>query len=74
MPEIILKYTLPEEEAEFKAAQSGTAALAVLSEFDRYLQNKLKYDNLSDKEYRIVEDIRNQFYTYLNERSLRIYE
>lgn len=48
----ILKFTLPEETEEFKAAQNGMNLRSYLEEFDNDLRSKLKYENIDDPELR----------------------
>lgn len=43
MPKAILEFILPEDEWDFKAAQSGTKMRGLFFEIDQDLRNKLKH-------------------------------
>lgn len=55
----ILKFNLPEETEEFKAAQNGMALRCELQKLDQDLRTKIKYDQLEDLEtYKMLEYFR----------------
>lgn len=54
----ILRFTLPEEEAEFKSAQQGRAAKCALWEIDQRLRSILKYGTPTKEEERLAQEIR----------------
>lgn len=55
----ILKFNLPEDRDEFILAQRGASYQIALDEIDNHLRSKMKYENLSDAEYHLFEQIRN---------------
>lgn len=58
MPVAILRFTLPEEEAEFRTAQQGREAKSVLWDIDQRLRSLLKHGEPTDGEARLAEEIR----------------
>lgn len=56
--EAILRFTLPEEEAEFKAAQQGRDAKLALRQIDQRLRSILKYGTPTKEEERLAREIR----------------
>ena len=59
MPIAILKFTLPEEDVEFRAASQGRAAKIALWDIDQRLRSLLKYGDPTEEEQRLAEEIRN---------------
>jgi hypothetical protein len=57
-----LSFSLPMENEEFKVAQEGSARRAVLDTFDNYLRNKLKYEELSDEQHKIYQEVRDELW------------
>lgn len=64
---VTLKFKVPEEQEELKAAQEGLALAAAMDDFDKYLRGELKYAELPDEDYAIYERIRKKFNEYRNE-------
>jgi glutamate-1-semialdehyde aminotransferase len=58
MPIAILKFTLPEEESEFRTAQQGREAKSVLWDIDQRLRSLLKHGDPTDAEARLAEEVR----------------
>lgn len=58
MPIAILKFTLPEEESEFRTAQQGRAAKSTLWEIDQRLRSLLKHGSPSEETAEMAEEIR----------------
>ena len=58
MPISILKFTLPEEDVEFRAASQGRAAKSTLWDIDQRLRSLLKHGEPSDETARLAEEIR----------------
>lgn len=64
----ILKFNLPEEAEEFKAAQNGMTLRCDLQKLDQDLRTKLKYDQVEDPEtYKMVAYIRDCINNILND-------
>ena len=57
-PIATLRYTLPDEQAEFDAARLGQAALSALWEIDQRLRSLIKHGEPSDEARRLAEEIR----------------
>jgi hypothetical protein len=58
MPHVIIRYRLPEEQAELDAAMQGRDAKSVIWDVDQYCRTILKHGEPSDNERRHLERIR----------------
>ena len=58
MPTVTIRYTLPDEQAEFDAARLGRAALTVLWEIDQRCRSLLKHGEPSEETKRWAEEVR----------------
>ena len=58
MPHVWIRYRLPEEQAEFDAARTGSAARAVLWDIDQKLRSLLKHGEPTQAEASLAEEIR----------------
>lgn len=58
MPIATLKFTLPDEEGEFKTAQQGRDAKIVLWEIDQHCRALLKHGDPSEETARLAQEIR----------------
>jgi hypothetical protein len=58
MPRATLSFDLPEENAQFRTAQAGREALALLHEIDQLCRDKLKHGELTDAFKAVLQEIR----------------
>jgi hypothetical protein len=58
MPTVTIRYTLPDEQAEFDAARLGRSALSVLWHIDQHCRSVVKHGEPTPEERRLAEDIR----------------
>ena len=58
MPKATLSFTLPEEQAEFKAAVEGQAARSLLWEIDQHCRGLIKHGDLPEEIDRHLQEIR----------------
>jgi hypothetical protein len=58
MPTVTLRFTLPDEQAEFDAARLGSEALQTLWQIDQTCRERLKYGTPTPEERRLAEQIR----------------
>lgn len=58
MPIAILKFSLPDEESEFKTAQQGRAAKSALWGIDQHCRSLLKHGEPTPEERQLAEEIR----------------
>lgn len=58
MPTITVRYTLPDEQADYDAARLGAAACGALWDIDQRLRGLLKHGEPSDETARLAEEIR----------------
>ena len=68
----ILEFNLPEEQAEHYCAIKGADMLNVLWELRAELRAMLKYGELPDKQYEIVEKIQGFLIDSLNENEINL--
>ena len=58
MPTVTLRYRLPDEQAEYDAARTGSEARLALWEIDQKLRSLLKHGEPTDAEARLAAAIR----------------
>lgn len=68
----ILEFQLPEETEEHKMALDGMKYSIVLHDLDNYLRNKLKYEDLSELQNEIYQEIRDKLYELSNEEGVEV--
>ncbi len=56
-----LSFNLPEEEEEFRAAINGQKLRSITYDFDQWLRNQIKYEDLTDEEYQTLQKCRDRF-------------
>jgi hypothetical protein len=56
-----LSFNLPEEEDDFRAAINGQKLRGITYDFDQWLRNQIKYEDLTDEEYQTFQKCRDQF-------------
>lgn len=67
----ILEFNLPEDESEFNLANKGSKYYFVLWEMDQWYRSKIKYDDtLSDEQYKIYEDSRQQLRDFMHDNGV----
>jgi hypothetical protein len=74
MPELTIKYQLPEEENDFRYANNGVNYLLALWDFDQYLRSQTKYngDAYTDGEYKLLETVRDELRRCLAQRNVSV--
>ena len=72
MAEGILKYSLPEEEEEFKTAKDGGAWKAVVWEVDQKLRNILKHEGRSSEVQKALQEIRDFLHSEATANNLNV--
>lgn len=71
--EAILKFNLPDDQDDFRFAVEGTKWYLVVHTFDQYLRSQMKYnDNLTDEEYGLLEKVREELRSTINENQLSL--
>ena len=68
----ILEFNLPEEQAEHYCAIKGADMLNVLWELKAELRSMLKYGDLPDQQYEIVEKIQGFLIDSLNDNEINL--
>jgi hypothetical protein len=67
MPVATLRYTLPDETMEFRAAQAGVEALVALEKIDQRLRAILKHGQPSGETAELANEIRGMILPELRE-------
>ena len=67
-----LEFNLPEDQAEHYCAIKGADMLNVLWELKAELRSMLKYGELPDKQYEIVEKIQDFLFHSLNDNDVNL--
>ena len=67
-----LEFNLPEEQAEHYCAIKGADMLNVLFQLRIKLRGMLKYDELTNEQYEIVENIQEYLIDILNENDVNL--
>ena len=67
-----IEFELPEDQEQYNFANKGFDYFCVLFEFDEFLRQKIKYSELEEKEYAILEDTREQLRQMLFERGISL--
>lgn len=57
---LTLQFNLPEEREEAETALHGMRYRIALSDLDNYLRGKIKYEELSDSDEKIYQEIRSK--------------
>ena len=71
--EAILKFNLPDDQDDFRFAVEGTKWYLVVHTFDEYLRSQIKHnDNLTDEEYGLLEKVREELRSTINENQLSL--
>ena len=58
MPTVTIRYTLPDEQAEYDAARQGAEAKSVLWDIDQRCRSLLKHGEAGREAARLAEEIR----------------
>ena len=68
----VLKFNLPEDQAEFDFAVQGSKMYSALWDISQELRTLWKYEELSEEEWKIVERIRDNFYDILQRNNINL--
>jgi hypothetical protein len=66
----ILEFNYPEDEEEFKLHLAGPELSFVLKDLDDYLRGKMKYEELTETQYSVYEEVRGKLNELVLERGL----
>jgi predicted nucleotidyltransferase len=67
-----LEFNLPEDQADFDLAIQGGNMYCALWDISQELRTLYKYEELDEKEWAMVERIRNKFYDILNDHQISL--
>lgn len=65
MPKATLEFDLPEEKPEYDLMNNASNFFGALFDLGEYLRSRLKYTELSEAEVEIYENMREEFYSIL---------
>ena len=72
MSKVILEFDKHTEREEYELAlKSGDLSLAV-TDFDNYLRNKLKYEDLSEADHAKYQEVRSKFWEIMKEYDINL--
>ena len=72
-PVAILMYRLPEDQEELQAIFKAPDYARALSDIWNKLRTKLKYEELSDEEYKHYDEVRNWFVAAAEDHEVELY-
>ena len=66
---VTYEFNLPEDQPELEHAQNADKYHSIIWDFKQYLRNRVKYntDDLTQPEYELLEDLREQFHQMIND-------
>lgn len=67
-----LTFNLPEDQAEFDFATQGSNMHSALWDISQELRTLWKYEELDEKEWDMVERIRNKFFEILEDHQIKL--
>ena len=67
-----IEFELPEDQEQFNFANKGFDYFCVLCEFDEFLRQKIKYSELQENEYALLEDTRDKLREMLFDRGINL--
>jgi hypothetical protein len=72
--EAILKFNLPEEQAEFNTYNNVYKYYNCLQELKGYFRQQLKYEHekLTDEQFQTIEQVSEKFYSILEENNINL--
>lgn len=65
-----LIFNLPEHHSDWYKAVNANSMHCVLNEFDQWLWSKVKYDDLTDEQFKVYQGCRDQLRTLLYEENI----
>ena len=72
MPQVEIKFQLPEEEIEFRDAIDSSKYKNCLIDFKESIRQKLKYQELTKCEAKVWEQVRSEFLKILEDNEVKI--
>jgi len=71
MPIATLTFNLPEEQPEFENASNGWKWSFVCWQLDQYLRDKMKYEEIPNSEYEVLEKTREKIHEIMMDNNLQ---
>lgn len=72
---VTIEYNLPEDQTEYRQSLDAAKMHCVLFEMDRWLRNKIKYDEaqMTDDEFKAYETVREHFLFLIREDYINLH-
>lgn len=67
-----LIFNLPEDNHEWELAIKGAAMHSTLWEYDQWLRSKIKYEDLTDEQYKVYQGCRDKLRTVMYENDINL--
>ena len=67
MPKVSMIFKLPEEQGEFDAALNGIKNEIIIESMFAFIRQKLKYEELTDEQVTVYEEVRQKLADLVNE-------
>lgn len=68
----ILEFNVPEDNEEFEMANNGYKYQLALYEIDQFLRGKIKYQDLSEAQEQIYQEVRDKLHELTNEYGVSV--
>lgn len=71
MPKVVLEFNLPEESEDLDLARNAGAMQSAIAEFyQNSIRRRLKYEELTNSDYKLMEAIKEEFVAIMNENKV----
>lgn len=70
----ILKFTLPEDQIDFQTALDGNKLKMIIHDHYQFIRTKLKYCQLTDAEYKMYEECKENILELLKDENLDVFK
>jgi hypothetical protein len=71
---VILKYNVPEDEYDYRMAVDGHKYYSFIVDFYNFLRNKVKYEQLSEADRSVYEDVYEHFHNEIRENEINLWK
>jgi hypothetical protein len=67
-----IEFNLPEDQAEYDLANKAQDMAHALNDVRNYLRQKVKYEPMNDTEWKVCDDIYQEFYRLLEQNNINL--
>ena len=72
MPQAMIVFKLPEENAEYKITNKAMDTYRVLCDIKKFLRDKIKYGELTEEQYKVYDEMRTAFHEMLEDNDINL--